>query len=143
MAEHIQSTESEEPKKTIKSEESHGTARETRVRKLALAIGEAALEKKARHVEIIDVQGKVDYADYIVVMSGGSDRQIAALARHIEDKLQKRDRTRCISVEGLPQASWVLMDYGDVIVHIFHEDTRGYYDLESLWNDAHRVAVEH
>lgn len=111
-------------------------------RKLALAIAEAALDRKALNVEIIDVAGKVDYADYVVVMSGRSDRQVSALARNIEGDVEEKTRMRCLSVEGLPQASWVLMDFGDVIVHIFHEDTRGYYDLETLWIDAPRLPVE-
>jgi ribosome-associated protein len=111
-------------------------------RKLALTIAEAALDRKAINVEIIDVVGKVDYADYVLVMSGRSDRQVSALARNIEQDVQTKARARALSVEGLPQASWVLMDFGDVIVHIFHEDTRGYYDLESLWMDAPRVPVE-
>lgn len=110
-------------------------------RKLALAIAEAALDRKAINVEIIDVAGKVDYADYVVVMSGRSDRQVSALAKNVAGDVEQKTRTRCLSVEGLPQASWVLMDFGDVIVHIFHEDTRGYYDLESLWIDAPRVPV--
>lgn len=108
----------------------------------ALAIAAAGLDKKALNVEIIDVRGRVDYADYIVVMSGRSDRQVAALARNIEDDLQKKEKIRCVGIEGLPQGAWVLMDFGDVIVHIFHEDTRGYYDLEALWVDAARVSVD-
>jgi ribosome-associated protein len=109
-------------------------------RRTALAVANAALEHKALNVEIIDVRGKVDYADYVVVMSGRSDRQVASLARNIEASLVAIGE-RCISVEGLPHANWLLMDYGDVIVHIFHADTRGYYDLERLWMDAARVPV--
>jgi ribosome-associated protein len=111
-------------------------------RDLALAIAEVALEHKALNVEIIDVGGKVDYADYVVVLSGRSDRQVVAMAGHIEEQLTKARGVRCIGLEGLPHGSWVLMDYGDVVVHIFHEDVRGYYDLESLWIDAARVSVE-
>jgi ribosome-associated protein len=107
----------------------------------ALAIANAALEHKALNVQIIDVRGKVDYSDYVVIMSGRSDRQVAALARNIEETLAARGM-RCLGVEGLPHASWLLMDYADVIVHIFHEDTRGYYDLEHLWIDAARVPTE-
>lgn len=118
----------------------NGAAR-TDAKLLALELAGAALEHKALNVEIIDVRGKVDYSDYVVIMSGRSDRQVAALARNIEASLKERGQ-RCIGVEGLPHASWLLMDYGDVIVHIFHEDTRGYYDLETLWIDAARVAVE-
>jgi ribosome-associated protein len=110
-------------------------------RTLALAIAESALDRKALNVEIIDVADKVDYSDYVVVMSGRSDRQVAALARNVEQDVEAKTKHRCLSVEGLPQASWVLMDFGDVIVHIFHDDTRGYYDLESLWIDAPRIPV--
>lgn len=113
-----------------------------RARALAAAIAEVALEHKALHVEIIDVRGKVDYSDYVVVMSGRSDRQVNALGRHIEEDLKRLHDARCLGIEGMPSGTWLLMDYGDVIVHIFHEDTRGYYDLETLWMDAARVAVE-
>ena len=110
-------------------------------RKTALAVASAALDNKALNVEIIDVRGKVDYADYVVIMSGRSDRHVAALARNIEDALRTLGQ-RCLGVEGLPKASWLLLDFGDVIVHVFHHDMRGYYDLERLWIDAARVAVE-
>lgn len=110
-------------------------------RALALAIAESGLDRKAERVEIIDVFGKVDYADFVVVMSGRSDRQVAALAKRLGNDVLERLETKPLSIEGLPQAQWVLMDFGDVIVHIFHEDQRGYYDLETLWIDAPRVPV--
>lgn len=110
-------------------------------RDLALAIAAAGLENKAINVEIIDVRGRVDYADYVVVMSGRGERQVAALAGYIERSISQTG-ARCSGIEGLPQGAWVLMDYGDVIVHIFHEDTRGYYDVEALWIDAARVSVD-
>jgi ribosome-associated protein len=114
---------------------------EDRARSLAVAIAEVGLEYKALNVEIIDVRGKVDYSDYVVVMSGRSDRQVNALGRHIEEDLMRLHKARCLGVEGMPSGTWLLMDYGDVVVHIFHEDTRGYYDLETLWIDAARVAT--
>lgn len=110
-------------------------------KRIALAVAEAALEKKAVNVQIIDVYGKVDYADYLVVMSGRSDRQVSALARGIAEDVQKATGERCEGIEGATEGSWVLMDFGDVVVHIFHDDVRGYYDLESLWIDAGRVPV--
>jgi ribosome-associated protein len=115
---------------------------EGEARAAALAVAEAGLEKKALAVEIIDVRGKVDYADYVVVMSGRSDRQVNAIARGVEEHLKKKLGVRANGVEGLPQGTWVLMDFGDVVVHVFHEDTRGYYDVESLWIDAARVHVD-
>ena len=90
---------------------------------------------------VIDVRGKVDYSDYVLVMSGRSDRQVNALGRHIEEELKAKHNARCLGVEGMPSGTWLLMDFGDVIVHIFHEDTRGYYDLETLWIDAARVTT--
>ena len=116
-------------------------SRDEEARALALALAAAALEHKALNVQIIDVRGKVDYSDYVVIMSGRSDRQVSALARNIQQTLDAQGQ-RCLGVEGLPHASWLLMDYADVIVHIFHEDTRGYYDLENLWLDAARVPTE-
>jgi len=107
----------------------------------ALAIAAAGFDKKAQRIEIIDVRGKVDYADYVVIMSGRSDRQVNAIADGIRTTLKREQGQPCYGVEGLPQGSWVLMDFGDVIVHIFHQDTRGYYDLEALWIDAARVDV--
>ena len=89
----------------------HGKPRSTanaarscpRLAALALAVAGAALEHKALNVEIIDVRGKVDYSDYVIVMSGRSDRQVAALARNIEETLKARG-LRCTGVEGLPRA---------------------------------------
>lgn len=111
-------------------------------RRTALAIAEAGLDKKALEVVILDVRGKVDYADFVVVMSGRSDRQVSAICKGIEQDLRDKHQIRCHAIEGLPQAQWALMDFGDVIVHVFHEDVRGYYDLETLWMDAARVKVE-
>ena len=130
------------PTRTKKRPPKKVATKDDPARKVALAIAEAGLDKKALHVEIIDVRGKVDYADYVVVMSGRSDQQVGALARSIEEDVQRKEKVRCLGIEGLPQGSWVLMDFGDVVVHIFHEDTRGYYDLEALWVDAARVPTE-
>jgi ribosome-associated protein len=134
--------------KSIKSTNGTPTARRKseqdagdRARSLAMAIAAVGLEYKALNVEIIDVRGKVDYSDYVVVMSGRSDRQVNALGKHIEEDVKKQLAARCLGVEGMPSGTWLLMDFGDVIVHIFHEDTRGYYDLETLWLDAARVAT--
>jgi ribosome-associated protein len=109
-------------------------------RALAIAIAVAGLEKKAVGLEILDVAGKVDYADFLVLMTGRSDRQVAALSQGIEDALRKKSR-RPISVEGLPAATWVLMDYGDVVVHVFQDDARSLYDIDGLWLDARRIPI--
>lgn len=109
-------------------------------REIAVAIAVAALDKKAHALEILDVAGKVDYADFLVLMSGKSDRQVAALAQGIEEALRKKGK-RALSIEGLPHAIWVLMDFGDVVVHVFQEDSRQLYDLDGLWMDAKRIPL--
>jgi ribosome-associated protein len=109
-------------------------------RELAVAIAVAALDKKASGLEILDVAGRVDYADFLVLMTGRSDRQVAALAQGIEEALRKKNR-RPLSVEGLQHASWVLMDFGDVVVHVFQDDARSLYDIDGLWLDARRLPV--
>lgn len=109
-------------------------------RRTAVAIALAALEKKAVGLEILDVAGRVDYADFLVLMSGRSDRHTASLAEGIEESLNKSGR-RALSIEGLPHANWVLMDYGDVVVHVFQDDARSAYDLEGLWMDAQRLPL--
>jgi len=109
-------------------------------RELAVAIAVAALDKKAVGLEVLDVAGKVDYADFLVLMTGRSDRQVAALAQGIEEALRKIGK-RPMSVEGLPHGNWVLMDFGDVVVHVFQDDARSLYDIEGLWMDARRIPV--
>jgi ribosome-associated protein len=109
-------------------------------REVAIAIASAAIDKKASGLEVIDVAGRVDYADFLVLMSGRSDRHVAALSAAIEEALRKRNR-RALAVEGLPHANWVLMDFGDVVVHVFQDDARSAYDIDGLWMDARRVPV--
>ncbi len=109
-------------------------------RKLATAIAAAALDKKAVGLEILDVAGRTDYADFLVLMSGRSDRQVAALADGIEEAMRQNGR-RALNVEGRQAARWILLDFGDVVVHVFLEEARSMYDLEGLWEDARRVPV--
>ena len=109
-------------------------------KKVALAVAEAALDRKALDVEILDVSGKVDYADYLVLCSGTSDRHVQAIADNVEQELRKK-RLTMLGIEGLPESQWVLMDFGDVVVHVFSGELRSYYDLEGLWIDAARVPV--
>jgi ribosome-associated protein len=105
-------------------------------KKIAIVAAQAALDKKANEIEILDVTGKVDYADYLVLMTGQSDRHVAAIADGVEEALS-RDGWRAISVEGLPRGQWVLLDFVDV----FQEDSRSLYDLDGLWMDARRIKV--
>lgn len=109
-------------------------------RETAAAIAIAALDKKAVGVEILDVAGKVDYADFLVIMTGRSDRHAQSLAQSIEEALRKKG-VRPVAVEGLSHGAWVLMDFGDVVVHVFQDDARRLYDIEGLWLDARRLPV--
>lgn len=108
--------------------------------RMALWAAQAGLDKKASGVEIIDVTGKVDYADYLVLMTGQSDRHVAAIA-HAVDQLLSEHGHKPISVEGMPRANWVLIDFVDVVVHVFLQEVRSLYDLDGLWMDAGRVPV--
>lgn len=109
-------------------------------RKLAIDIAAAALDKKAVGLEILDVSGRTDYADFLVLMSGRSDRQVVALADGIEEAMRISGR-RATNIEGRQSGYWVLLDFGDVIVHVFQEDARSLYDLDGLWEDARRLPV--
>jgi ribosome-associated protein len=109
-----------------------------RGRKLALMAAAAGMEKKALAVEIIDVAGKVDYADFLVVMTGTSDRHCASVAGGVDEALSKAGFAP-LSQEG--KNEWILLDFFDVVVHVFSEGARDMYDLSGLWMDASRVPV--
>jgi ribosome-associated protein len=108
--------------------------------KMALSAAAAGLDKKAIDVEIIDVTGKVDYADYLVLMTGHSDRHVASIADGVDGALSQAG-WHAISVEGLPKGHWVLIDFVDIVVHVFSADTRALYDIDGLWMDARRLQV--
>lgn len=110
-------------------------------RKLALGVAAAGLDKKASAIEIIDVAGKVDYTDFLVVMTGRSDRHVHAIAKGLEEDLKGKHGIVPLSVEGTGAATWVLLDFNDVVVHVFQEDARVFYDLEGLWLDARRIGL--
>ncbi len=112
----------------------------SQTRELAVALAAEGIEKKAVGIEILDVTGKIDYADFLVIMTGRSDRHVQAIATGIEEAM-RRKKIVAMSLEGVQQATWVLMDFGDVVVHVFQEDARRLYDIEGLWIDARRVPV--
>jgi len=101
---------------------------------------DAALEKKATDIVLLKLKGLVSYADYSVICSGRSDRQVQAIAQAIEIKMGERGH-RPLGVEGMREGKWVLMDYGDLVIHIFFEPVRNFYDLEGLWIDAPRRQI--
>ncbi len=97
-------------------------------------------DTKGLDVLILDLSGKVPYTDYFVLVTGSSDRHVQAISDRIELRLKKEDKRLAISIEGYQEAHWILMDYGDVVVHIFLPEERQYYDLESMWKDVPRLS---
>jgi ribosome-associated protein len=103
--------------------------------------GQYAEEKKARDILLIELKGLTDITDYFFVLSGTSERHVKTISEHIETSM-KRDGILPYSVEGYNQGRWVIIDYRDVIVHIFIEPLRDLYDLENLWIEAKRYRIE-
>jgi ribosome-associated protein len=101
---------------------------------------QAVLGKKAVHVVALDVRELTSIADVFIICSGRSNRQVVAIAEHIERQMRKH-KIKPLSVEGTAEGHWVLMDYGHVIVHVFFESVRSFYDLEGLWSDARRIPI--
>ncbi len=105
---------------------------------LARFAGRSALEKKAEDLIILDVRGLSTFTDYFVIMSGRSTRHVQGLADAVNAALCTK-RNRESATEGLREGLWVLLDFDDVVVHIFYHESRSFYDLEGLWHDAPRV----
>jgi ribosome silencing factor RsfS/YbeB/iojap len=105
-----------------------------------LILADAAVELQAADPVLLDVQGLVSYADYLLVLTGTSVPHVQALA----DALRKRAKENgipVISAEGEKTAKWALLDFGDVVVHVFQPTERGYYDLEGMWGEVPRVTI--
>ncbi len=98
----------------------------------------AVLGKKAERVVILGVHDLTSLADAFIICSGRSNRQVMAIAEHVKITLKKQN-VQALRIEGLKEGHWVLMDYGDVIIHIFYDPVRSFYDLEGLWADAPRL----
>jgi len=101
-----------------------------------------ALDKKAADVVALDLRAVAGYTDYFVIASGGSDRQTKAIHDGIHEGLKKQHGVLPRRVEGLTEARWILMDYLDVVVHVFTPETRDFYRLEALWGDVPRRAFD-
>jgi ribosome-associated protein len=100
-----------------------------------------ALDKKAFNVRVLDVRKISSLTDFLVLASGSSDRQVKAAADSIHLGLKNDYDTMPIGIEGINEGRWVLIDYGDVMVHVFHEPVRLFYDLDGLWCDAEEVQI--
>lgn len=99
-------------------------------------IAEAASDKKARDIVIMDMSQLTPTTDYFIVCSAASNTQVKAIADSIEDKLMEEKQIAFMHKEGYREGGWVLLDYGDCVAHIFIEEDRQFYNLERLWGDA-------
>ncbi|MDO8461678.1 MAG: ribosome silencing factor [Deltaproteobacteria bacterium] len=108
---------------------------------LAKQIAQAAHDKKAENITVLDLRKLSSFTDFFVIASGQSDRQVQAIAYNIEDELRKKG-VRVLSSEGHTHGHWILMDYGSVVAHLFFEEDRSFYDLEKLWGDAKKVPLK-
>ena len=100
----------------------------------------AAWEKKALDLTVLDLRGIASFTDFFVIATGTNRRQVQAISDEVVEQL-KRSGTRAARVEGYQTAEWILVDYGDFVVHVFDEKARRFYDLERLWREARRVDV--
>jgi ribosome-associated protein len=106
---------------------------------LARIAARAAADKKAERPVILDVAAQFGIVGAFMICSASNDRQIRTIADEVERRVKEAGGGGPVRIEGLDAAAWVLMDYGDLVVHIFDEEWRSYYDLERLWKDAARV----
>jgi ribosome-associated protein len=100
----------------------------------------AASDKKAKDIVILDIRGLSVIADYFVICSGNSGTQVQAIVKEIREKLEKRGLTMK-GMEGFDEARWVLLDFGDVVVHVFRQEERDFYNLERVWGDATQLSI--
>lgn len=110
-------------------------------RDIAVLAAEAAAEKKGADIVVLDVAETLVITAYFVIATGGTDRQVNAIAEEVETALRERAGVKPVGREGEREAKWVLLDFGDVVVHVFQPEEREFYRLEKLWSDAPRVPV--
>jgi ribosome-associated protein len=108
---------------------------------LALLIADAADRKKAGDIIALDLRGISTFTEFYVICSGSSEPQLKAIVEEVQDVLRKEVQVKARRVDGFPYSQWVVADFGDVILHVFHESKRHHYALEDLWSDAPRLNV--
>lgn len=106
---------------------------------LAHILVDSILDKKGTDITLLDLREQTVFADYFLICCAGNERQLKAIANDIASDAKENGRHQLGTIEGDPQTGWVLVDLGDLIIHIFSPDKRHYYDLEGLWNEAHVV----
>jgi len=107
-------------------------------KEVARICAQSAADKKATDIVVLDIANLTSFADYFVICSAPSERQVKAIISHVENELKKH-KIRPLGLEGGESCSWVLLDIGDVIFHCFTDSAREYYDLEGFWIDADRL----
>ncbi len=110
-------------------------------RELVDLIVQTALDRKATDPAVLAVADLVGYADYFVIVSARNARQVRAIADAVRQELKNEHEMFPVGVEGMESCKWVLVDYDDVVLHVFQEGTRAFYDLEGLWSEAPRMPV--
>jgi ribosome-associated protein len=110
-------------------------------KELAAICTRIALDTKAEDVVVLDVRGLASFTDYFVIMSGRSTRHVQGLAEAISEELRAK-RISSKHSEGMREGLWVLLDFGDVVAHVFYHESRTFYDLEGLWHDAPKIDPE-
>ncbi len=97
-----------------------------------------AFERKAKSITAVNVEQFTSYTDALIIIEGTSQRQVTSIAQHLIKRLKEK-KIQAIGVEGVKEGEWALLDYGEVIIHIFDSETKSFYDLEGLWADAPRI----
>lgn len=120
------------PKKIVRKKKEPDT------KKLAKKVAKIASDHKAIDIKVLELKKVTSFTDYFIVCSGSSDRQVQAIAGAISEELRK-DGRKPLGEEGIREGRWALIDYGDVVAHIFYEPEREHYQIEKLWHDAPRV----
>jgi ribosome-associated protein len=124
----------------VASPSSRPDSKSAAIAELARRAAAVALDHKANDVVVLSLKGVSDMTDFFVIASGTSDTHVRALGEHIQAEL-KKDGAQAHHVEGIQQGRWVLLDYVDFVVHLFHPTLRNFYQLERLWSDAHVVPI--
>jgi ribosome-associated protein len=104
-------------------------------------VADLALERKALNVVVIDLRERSTYTDFLIIASGTSDRHVQAIVEHIDASLTKSG-IKALGTEGVREGQWALVDFGSIVVHVFHQYTRQVYDLEAMWRDAPCLHVD-
>jgi ribosome-associated protein len=134
--------------RTVSGERNHSSretlpgAIEITPEKLATTCAELASNKKAEDIVVLDLRGISTFTDFFVICSGTSEPQLKAIANELETRLREDHSLRPVAIDGFPASQWIVLDFLQVVVHIFHQDKRGFYSLEDLWGDAPRIEWE-